>query len=181
MNIRIFVKWAEHEYSPAQRLTVVICGVLLFGIGIPCLLVLASSAVDPWLGLPRLNFGKMNPALGLLLMMMGGCFALWAVEIQFIKGKGTPMPVMPTQKLVVDGPFAYCRNPMIGGITLALTGVSIWIGSVSALVFTALFATIALTAFKFVEEKELEARFGAEYLGYKQRTPFLFPRFRRMK
>jgi protein-S-isoprenylcysteine O-methyltransferase Ste14 len=28
-----------------------------------------------------------------------------------------------------------------------------------------------------VEEKELEQRFGLEYLEYKRRTPFLIPRF----
>jgi len=31
---------------------------------------------------------------------------------------------------------------------------------------------------KLVEEKELEQRFGVEYLEYKRRTPFLIPRFR---
>jgi protein-S-isoprenylcysteine O-methyltransferase Ste14 len=29
---------------------------------------------------------------------------------------------------------------------------------------------------KLIEEKELEDRFGSEYLEYKRRTPFLIPR-----
>jgi len=30
---------------------------------------------------------------------------------------------------------------------------------------------------KLFEEKELEERFGPEYLEYKRKTPFLIPRF----
>lgn len=40
------------------------------------------------------------------------------------------------------------------------------------LLFTPLFAFV-----KVYEEKELEVRFGEEYLKYKERTPFLTPRF----
>jgi protein-S-isoprenylcysteine O-methyltransferase Ste14 len=29
---------------------------------------------------------------------------------------------------------------------------------------------------KFIEEKELEARFGQEYSEYKKRTPFFIPK-----
>jgi protein-S-isoprenylcysteine O-methyltransferase Ste14 len=32
---------------------------------------------------------------------------------------------------------------------------------------------------KWIEEKELEERFGSEYLEYKKRTPFLIPFFRK--
>jgi protein-S-isoprenylcysteine O-methyltransferase Ste14 len=32
---------------------------------------------------------------------------------------------------------------------------------------------------KLIEEKELEERFGSEYVEYKKRTPFLIPSFRR--
>jgi len=30
---------------------------------------------------------------------------------------------------------------------------------------------------KLIEERELEKRFGAEYLKYRRRTPFVIPRF----
>jgi protein-S-isoprenylcysteine O-methyltransferase Ste14 len=31
---------------------------------------------------------------------------------------------------------------------------------------------------KLIEEKELEARFGLDYLAYKRNTPFILPRLR---
>ena len=33
---------------------------------------------------------------------------------------------------------------------------------------------------KFFEERELELRFGESYMDYKQRVPFLIPRWRSM-
>ncbi len=37
------------------------------------------------------------------------------------------------------------------------------------------FSVIILLFTKFIEEKELEKRFGGEYLVYKRTTPFLIP------
>lgn len=88
------------------------------------------------------------------------------------------MPVMPTQKLVVIRPFTYCRNPMTLGTILAYLGVCVWIGSISAVVIVLIFTILLLLYVKLLEEKELEARFGAEYLEYKRNTPFILPRFR---
>jgi protein-S-isoprenylcysteine O-methyltransferase Ste14 len=31
---------------------------------------------------------------------------------------------------------------------------------------------------KFIEEKELEKRFGEEYIIYKKNTPFVFPKIK---
>jgi len=35
------------------------------------------------------------------------------------RGRGTPLPVMPTQELLTEGPFRYSRNPMTLGTILA--------------------------------------------------------------
>jgi len=40
---------------------------------------------------------------------------------------------------------------------------------------------LLLSYVKFIEEKELAARFGAEYLAYKRETPFILPRKPRVK
>jgi protein-S-isoprenylcysteine O-methyltransferase Ste14 len=40
-----------------------------------------------------------------------------------------------------------------------------------------LFAGLLLIYIKRIEEKEMELRFGQDYLAYKQQTPFLIPRF----
>lgn len=91
-------------------------------------------------------------------------------------GKGTPIPLMATQKLVITGPYTYCRNPMTLGTAFFYLGVAIWIGSLSAFGLGLIYPVGILIYIKLIEEKELEERFGSEYLEYKRKTPFLIPR-----
>ena len=174
-----FLGWARREYSARQRLIALAFEGILFVAVIPALLVVTSAALDRWLQLPRFVRGALNPLVGLLCILPGGLLALWAVHALFVLGRGTPVPVMPTQQLVVRGPYACCRNPMQLGAVLALWGIGIWIGSPSALGLTLVVAAFLVAYIKLIEEKELEARFGPDYLEYKRRTPFLIPRLRR--
>lgn len=57
-------------------------------------------------------------------------------------------------------------------------GVAIWRGSFSALGLVVAFLIVLVAYLKLVEEKELEARFGKEYVEYRKSTPFLVPRVR---
>ncbi|MCD6470121.1 isoprenylcysteine carboxylmethyltransferase family protein [Candidatus Bathyarchaeota archaeon] len=86
---------------------------------------------------------------------------------------------MPARRLVAEGSYAYCRNPMTLGVTAYYLGVSIWIGSPFSIGLTALSAALIMAYIKFIEEKELEARFGQEYIRYKKRAPFLIPKRRK--
>ena len=177
-TVKRYKKWSERQYSKAQRLMVVIFGGIVFWILIPFLIVVGSAFIDPWLSLPRFFHRSINPILALVLMVAGWLFANWTVKVQFSFGKGTPIPLMATQKLVVKRPYIYCRNPMTLGTTAFYLGVATWTGSISALILALIYPVGILIYIKLVEEKELEQRFGLEYLEYKRRTPFLIPRFR---
>jgi protein-S-isoprenylcysteine O-methyltransferase Ste14 len=171
-------KWSERQYSKAQRLMVVIFGGIVFWILIPFFIVVGSAFMDPWLSLPRFFHRSVNPILALVLMVAGWLFANWTVKVQFSFGKGTPIPLMATQNLVVKRPYTYCRNPMTLGTTAFYLGIAIWTGSLSALCLSLIYPVVILIYIKLIEEKELEERFGPEYTEYKQRTPFLIPHFR---
>ena len=58
---------------------------------------------------------------------------------------------------------------------IAYAGIAILIGSSSVLVAVAIFAAILMGYLKLVEEKELQMRFGSEYVEYKKNTPFIIP------
>jgi protein-S-isoprenylcysteine O-methyltransferase Ste14 len=58
-------------------------------------------------------------------------------------------------------------------------GVAVLFQSIGAAVLVLIFAILLLTYIKLFEEKEMELRFGQEYLAYRDRTPFLIPRFRK--
>ena len=170
-----FKKWAEHKYSKKQRMIAVIFGGVIFWLVIPFLIILVSSYIDPKLDLPKFHDGPIDPVVGLLFMVAGWLFANWAVKAQFSLGKGTPIPVMATQRLVIKGPYMHCRNPMTLGTTTFYLGVAIWLGSISAIGLGLVYPAGILIYIKLIEEKELEERFGFEYLEYKMKTPFLIP------
>ncbi len=176
-----FKKWASREYSKTQRMIAVISGGFIFWILTPFFIVILSSPIDRRLGLPRFVCGIFNPLIGLLLIIAGWLFANWTVRVQFSRGKGTPIPLMPPQKLVVNKPYTYCRNPMTLGTMAFYLGVAIWLGSFSAVGLALIYPVGILIYIKLIEEKELEERFGHEYLEYKQRTPFLIPRLWRKR
>ena len=54
-------------------------------------------------------------------------------------------------------------------------GISILFDSISSLIMVFAFSVTILLYSKFIEEKELEKRFGGEYLAYKRTTPFIIP------
>jgi protein-S-isoprenylcysteine O-methyltransferase Ste14 len=92
------------------------------------------------------------------------------------RGRGTPLPVMPTQELLTGGPFRYCRNPMTLGTVLAYLGLGIMAGTVAGVAIVLLLGASLLFYLKRFEEDELEERFGEAYLAYKREVPFIIPR-----
>lgn len=108
---------------------------------------------------------------------LGGAFMLiYTVSLFGRFGKGTLAPWSPTQKLVVIGPYRYCRNPMITGVFFVLVGESGFFNSVDILRWAGLFFMINTVYFIFKEEPDLEKRFGEEYSVYKRNVPRWIPR-----
>jgi protein-S-isoprenylcysteine O-methyltransferase Ste14 len=142
---------------------------------IPYLLLITLPRLDVVLGFPRIMLGVANLILGVTLVALGLFFAWWSIGDQLFKASGTPLPVMPTQKLLIRGPFRLCRNPMTLGTILAYLGLALWVGSISSIILAIVIAGLLILYLKLVEERELEMRFGQDYLNYKLRTPFLIP------
>ncbi len=160
-------------------MVVVLLGGVFFWIVIPFFILFSSYSIDQSLPLPNFNYGCINSVFGLVFMIAGWFFANWTVKVQFTIGRGTPVPLLGTQRLLTSGPYAYCRNPMAFGTDLFYLGFAIWLGSVSAVVLSLIYPVGILIYIKVIEEKELENRFGLEYLEYKRRTSFLIPAPRR--
>ncbi len=165
--------------SRKQKVIGLVIGGVTFLVVIPFILVSASSFIDVQLNLPELLPEPFNFIVATFLIVLGFLLVAWSGFAQLKVGKGTPVPVMPTQRLVTTGPYALCRNPMLLGSVIYYLGISLRLNSLSAIVLTALFLLCSIAYVKLVEEKELEARFGKEYEEYKRRTPFLIPCLRR--
>lgn len=170
------VKWSEREYSLYQRILATGLAGILFLILIPALLIFVLPKLDKILGFPSLSFGIINIVVGGVIVIIGGFYALWSIFSQITRARGTPLPMMATQKLLIDGPFKHCRNPMAFGAIFAYFGVSIIVGSLSSIFLVLIFLILLILWIKKVEEEELEIRFGQEYVDYKNATPFMIPR-----
>lgn len=170
-----FLIWTKHEYSLRTRLLALIPAGLLFLVFFPYSLVVLLPRLDAPLNFPHLYLGAVNIIIGGLLVTLGALFSLWSIIQQMTQAQGTPIPVMATQKLLINGVFKYSRNPMLFGTFCAYLGVAILVGSISSMVAVILFTLLIIAYIKFIEEKELEFRFGQEYLAYKTSTPFFFP------
>lgn len=94
------------------------------------------------------------------------------------EGDGTLAPWDPPRHLVITGPYAYVRNPMISGVLLVLIGEGLVLRSVPHLAWAALFAVINAVYMPLLEEPMLRSRFGAEYDAYARHVPRLIPRTR---
>jgi protein-S-isoprenylcysteine O-methyltransferase Ste14 len=170
---------AKHEFSPGQRIMgLAVEGVVFLGI-LPTGLVYFSALLDRQLGMPRFGMGPVNVVIGAALLVGGFALGFWSVYVQFTVGRGTPVPVMATQQLIVQKPYSYCRNPMALGAIVAYLGVAVIVASAAAVLLVAAGTALLLTYIKVLEEKEMEARFGEAYEQYRKETPFIFPRFGR--
>ncbi|GAP12630.1 putative protein-S-isoprenylcysteine methyltransferase [Longilinea arvoryzae] len=174
--MNLFTRWAKREYSLGQRLLAVLPAGVLFVFLIPWMLVRLGPRLDTLLGLPQLTFGIGNLVLGGLLILLGAFFGIWSNVMEIGHARGTPLPVMPTQTLLISGPFRYCRNPMSFGALTIYLGVAVAVGSISSIAIALLLAALLITYLKRIEERELEARFGQAYLDYKAGTPFILPK-----
>ena len=168
---------ARHEFSPKQRFVALLVLAPIFLIVLPFILITLGSRIDQWLHWSPIIYKPLNLILGWLLIVVGWSFGMWSNYIQFNLGRGTPVPLMATQKLIIQPPYSYCRNPMALGAIVMYLGVAILFGSMGAVVLVLLGAGLLLTYIKLIEEREMEIRFGQEYLSYKKQTPFLIPRF----
>ena len=116
-----------------------------------------------------------NIVLSIPLLASGIWLWLWSALL-FFHSKGTPVPLHPPPQLIVTGPYAYSRNPMLSGLFLILFGIGFLFQSLSLIViFTPLFIGITFLEFKMIEEPELEKRFGTSYLEYRKKVPMFFP------
>ena len=140
------------------------------GLPDPCF---AASRHLPWIWF--IFNGAGNIIVGVAAIIIGGVVAMWTIIAQIRLASGTPFPMLPTKKLLIVGPFKYCRNPMTLGTIIAYAGVSILIGSFTALIATSILAAVLISYLKLIEEKELQMRFGSEYVEYKEKTPFIIP------
>ena len=107
--------------------------------------------------------------VGILIFAIGVLIAAQG-KAQFKRIGTNILPFNEPDVLVTDGLFIYSRNPMYLGFVLALLGIAIFAGSISALLIAGFFAIIVDRWYINFEEKMLMNKFAEEYTMYKSNT-----------
>ena len=115
--------------------------------------------------------------LGVVFLISGLALFIWTVYLFWAFGKGTLAPWTPTQKLIIRGPYKYCRNPMISGVFFVLLGETLVLNSINILIIAVVFFIINTIYFIVKEEPDLYKRFGKEYEEYKKNVPMWIPKW----
>jgi protein-S-isoprenylcysteine O-methyltransferase Ste14 len=122
------------------------------------------------------DFDVVRAVLGAPLVVGGFAMWVWTVRLFARIGQGTLAPWDPTERLVVEGPYAHVRNPMITAVLGVLLGEALIFGSAAIAIWAAIFAVVNHVFFLAYEEPAVERRFGEEYGRYKENVPRWVPR-----
>jgi protein-S-isoprenylcysteine O-methyltransferase Ste14 len=96
------------------------------------------------------------------------------------RGRGTPLPFASPNRLVISGPYAYVRNPMvIAGLGQGLA-VALWLGSWTVVAYVLLGGMIWNFFVRPAEERDLRNTFGNEFETYCRDVSCWRPRVRRL-
>jgi protein-S-isoprenylcysteine O-methyltransferase Ste14 len=107
--------------------------------------------------------------VGWLFVAFGIAIGGWAIFL-FRRAKTGIVPFSPSSSLVIEGPYQITRNPMYVGMTLALVGWALILGSLTPFFVPPAFAVMITYLFILPEEGHMEKTFGASYLDRKQRV-----------
>ena len=103
---------------------------------------------------------------GALVLAAASALNIASAHAFVVHGEGTPLPLDPTRRLVVRGPYRRVRNPMaISGIAQGV-GVGILLGSVLVVAYALAGALVWQLLVRPWEEADLRRRFGAAYEHY---------------
>jgi len=113
--------------------------------------------------------GMMGIVIGTVMVLIGVFVIYWSWKTMRAHGEH-PEPGVPTETLVVTGPFKRTRNPMYSGFLFIAAGLAIALNAMAMLI-AVFFGVAALTALVIRrEEAYLEGEFGEIYLKYANRT-----------
>lgn len=153
---------------------------MLIFVAAPSLTYLIGTWIDHALGLPMFPVFPLNIFLGASVMILGLNLGIKATRQLYHAGLGLPWGEaareVETQRLVVDGIYAYSRNPMVLGYSLLPVGMGLMFRSIGMTIsITPIVLLLNYFIVKTREEPRLIERFGDQYNDYKSKTPFLFP------
>jgi protein-S-isoprenylcysteine O-methyltransferase Ste14 len=165
---------AAWDVKPVRRKESQVTRFLTIALTLPVAALLAvPGSWLPWLSARFLPDTMLSYALGLLIVIAGLAFAVWA---RFHLGRnwsGT-VTVKEDHALVCSGPYAIVRHPIYTGLLVAILGTAIVFGEWRGLVAFC-FLTAAYLLKLRREERFMAESFPVAYRRYRAQVPALVP------
>lgn len=141
-------------------------------------LVLAIQVLLPWaiakLG-PRFGWSEVVPGkwnlTGLIAVAIGLALYAWCLAVHFGSYPASVRISFSPPHLVVAGPYKFSRNPMYLAALITWLGWTIFYGSLAIFVALVLLWSVFVSRVVPLEERQLEAMFGDDYLDYTHSVP----------
>ncbi|OBB73221.1 isoprenylcysteine carboxylmethyltransferase family protein [Mycobacterium sp. 852014-52144_SCH5372336] len=133
--------------------------------------------VGPWL-ITRWELSD-APAWRVVLggiMIVAGLIPPIHAFIEFVRAGGTPMPVAPTQRLVVTGFNRVVRNPMYVGLIIANLGQAVLFANLWLVLYAAIAWVVTASFVRWYEEPTLVRTYGSQYETYRANVRAWIPR-----
>ena len=134
--------------------------------------------LGPWL-ITNWEIPESSPTLrvvlGVVLIVLGLIPPVHAF-VQFVKAGGTPMPLAPTERLVVTGFNRFVRNPMYAGLLTAILGQALLFDSIWLVVYAVIGWIVTALFVRWYEEPTLVQTYGEQYDEYRRNVPAWSPR-----
>jgi protein-S-isoprenylcysteine O-methyltransferase Ste14 len=143
---------------------------LLIGI----ILLVFSHASSPRVGFRLWSLNPFILGIAVILTVAGLSFAVWA-RLHLGKYWSGRITLKVDHRVIQTGPYARVRHPIYSGLSLALLGTAISLGTVQAFLGFA-FILVSFLRKLALEENWLRSHFGTEYELYQKRVRALIPR-----
>ena len=114
--------------------------------------------------------------LGAALIALGAAALVESFARFALRGRGTPAPAFPTERLVASGLYRHVRNPMYVAVVAVILGQALVFGSVALLEYGAVVWLMFHLFVALYEEPTLRRSFGADYEAFRAAVPRWIPR-----
>ncbi len=136
-------------------------------------LLVAIQFVGIGLSVYPFNYSKHNSYLFLVISAIGGILGLAALFYNRIGNFRVYPEIMPSFKLITDGPYNYIRHPMYTSVILTVLGTSAYLNHHWN--YLGLCMTVIAVTLKALKEEDLISKENPVYDEYMSRTAMFIP------
>lgn len=114
--------------------------------------------------------------IAVVLIVAGTMLAFESMKRFVVVGRGTLVPAVPTEHLIVSGMYRLVRNPMYLGLLIALCGEMLLFRSIGLVELGVIFWLASHLFICYYEEPTLTMRYGDEFRRFKRNVRRWLPR-----